>query len=121
MKYDMDMSNSYPLSNSQMNIWNLEQSFQGTSINNICETIRIKGVLDIVLLQKCLNRILKADPSLRTQITLDEQHRPLQYEKEYEEILFPVFDFSETRISALIPWELFYPAIRSNLLRTRSG
>ncbi|MDD6235859.1 MAG: amino acid adenylation domain-containing protein [Clostridiales bacterium] len=105
MKYDTGMSSCYPLSNSQLNIWNLEQSFQGTSINNICETIRIKGVLDIVLLQTCLNQILKADPSLRTQITLDEARQPVQYEKEYEEILFPVFDFSATNITGFEHWE----------------
>lgn len=105
MKYDTDMLNCYPLSNSQLNIWNLEQSFCGTSINNICETIRIKGVLDVVLLQTCLNQILKADPSLRTQITLDESQHPVQYEREYEEILFPVFDFSATNITGFEHWE----------------
>ena len=105
MKYDTDMLNCYPLSNSQLNIWNLEQSFCGTSINNICETIRIKGVLDVVLLQTCLNQILKADPSLRTQITLDESQHPVQYEKDYEEILFPVFDFSATNITGFEHWE----------------
>ncbi|MGM9568088.1 MAG: amino acid adenylation domain-containing protein [Clostridia bacterium] len=99
------MSNYYSLSNSQLNIWNLEQSFQGTSINNICETIRIKGVLDIVSLQNCLNQILKADPSLRTQITLDEQGHPVQYEKEYEEMIFPVFDFSATNLTGFEHWE----------------
>ena len=105
MKYDTDRSGCYPLSNSQLNIWNLEQSFQGTSINNICETIRIKGVLDIVLLQDCLNRILKADPSLRIRIALDEQGQPVQYEKEYEEVLFPVFDFSATNRTGFEHWE----------------
>lgn len=105
MKYDSGLSNCYALSNSQLNIWNLEQSFQGTSINNICETIRIKGVLDIVLLQTCLNQILKTDPSLRIRITLDEQQRPVQYEKEYEEMIFPVFDFSATNLKGFEHWE----------------
>ena len=60
---------TFPLSLSQQNIWNLERTVPGTSINNICTTIRIQGRLDFLLLQKSLNLLLQADRSLRAQLT----------------------------------------------------
>ncbi len=97
--------NCYPLSNSQLNIWALEQSFHGTSMNNICETIRIRGTFDIALLQECLNLVLQSDSSLRIQITLNDNHIPMQYEQEYREQQFPVFDFSATNQTGIQHWE----------------
>ena len=38
---------TFPLSLSQMNIWNLEQSYAGTSINAIGTTLRIYGRVDL--------------------------------------------------------------------------
>ncbi len=100
-----NVSLPYPLSNSQRNIWNLEQSFPGTSINNICETIRIRGNFDIALVQQCLNLILEADSSLRAQIFLDENGCPVQHQMEYEPCQFPVFDFSSTDEDGIRHWE----------------
>ena len=60
--------NTFPLSWSQRNIWNVEKSFSGTSINNICATIHIKGTLDIALLQKALNLVVQKDSSLRAEL-----------------------------------------------------
>ena len=53
----------FPLSQSQQNIWNLERTFAGTSINNISTTIRIHGRIDFVLLQKSIQMVLEADIS----------------------------------------------------------
>ncbi len=94
----------YPLSNSQMNIWNLEKSNQGTSINVICESIHIRGTFDVALIQKSLNLILHSDGSLRTQITLDE-HEPMQYEEPFLEKQFPVYDFTTTSETNIRYWE----------------
>ncbi len=95
----------YPLSNSQMNIWALEQSFPGISLNNICETIRIRGTLDIALLQKCLNLILENDASLRLQIMRTGTGAPVQYEVPYAPCQFPVFDFSASNETGIRHWE----------------
>ena len=97
--------NLYPLSNSQKNIWALEQSFHGASINNICETIRIKGTFDVALVQKSLNLILEQDASLRTRIILGEGKQPVQYEAPFEPEQFPVFDFSTTSEDGIRHWE----------------
>ena len=89
-------TNTYPLSNSQMNIWNLEKANQGTSINVICESIRVRGVFDITLVQQCLNLLLEQDGTLRTQVTLFGKE-PVQYEVPYEQRQFPVYDFTTTK------------------------
>ena len=88
-------SQLHPLSLSQKNIWNLEKSIPGTSINNICTTIRIEGRLDFLLLQKSIHLLLKSDISLRTQLTLKDEE-PCQYFVPYQEETLEVYDFSHT-------------------------
>ena len=62
----------FALSLSQRNIWDQERALPGTSVNNISTTIRINGRVDFGLLQRALDRVLEADASLRTRITLQE-------------------------------------------------
>ena len=95
---------TYPLSNSQMNIWNLEQSLQGTSVNNICETVHIKGRVDITLIQRCLNLVVENDPSVRLRLTMQDG-RPMQYYAPYFAQQFPVLDFSSTNQEGVACWE----------------
>ena len=95
----------FPLSSSQMNIWNLEQAFGSTPMNNICETIRIRGTFDISAISRCLNLVLESDPSLRIQITVDASGIPMQYELPYEKTNFTVLDFSMTNEEGLVRWE----------------
>ncbi len=98
------MEGAYPLSQNQSNIWNLEKSFPATSINNICETIRIKGRFDIFCIQQTLNLILEADETLRTRIRVVEG-MPLQYIVPFENSTFPVYDFSMASESGFHHWE----------------
>lgn len=97
-------STPYALSSSQMNIWNAEKAFSGTSINTICATIRIMGVIDIGALQKSLDAVVKGDEQLRARITL-AGGGPCQYIAPYEHSLFPVFDFTKTDSNGLSHWE----------------
>ncbi|MHB1314157.1 MAG: non-ribosomal peptide synthetase [Christensenellales bacterium] len=94
----------YPLSNSQMNIWKLEQSLKGTAVNNICETVRIKGRVDIAIIQQCLNLVVQTDPSLRTRL-IKEDERPMQYYAPYSPQQYPVYDFSSTNHQGVAFWE----------------
>lgn len=94
----------HALSLSQTNIWHLEQAYKGTSINNICATISLKGILDIPLIQESLNLILGADQNLRTRIKLVDG-LPYQYHAEEAPQQFPVFDFSLTNKSGVEHWE----------------
>lgn len=95
----------YPLSSSQMNIWNLEQAFRGTPMNNICETIRIRGNFDVAFVQSCLNLVLESDRTLRTELTIGEDGRLWQWEVPYACVQFPVLDFSMTNQEGILRWE----------------
>ena len=95
----------FPLSLSQLNIYNLEKAFPGTSINNISTTVRIDGYLDYPLLQKSIHLILESDSSLRTQLaTVDGQL--MQYHADYTPMDFPVYDFSSASSESITNWEL---------------
>lgn len=96
----------FPLSLSQKNIWNLECSMKGTSVNNISSTVQIEGRVDHVLIQKSIRLVLESDDSLRTRIVLSEEGEPFQYHAEYEEEDFPMYDLSHTSLSEIHGWEL---------------
>ncbi len=95
---------AYPLSQSQLNIWALEQAYLGTPINNICETVRIRGRFDVAVLQQTLDLLIQTDGTLRTRIFYQDDTL-LQYETEYVPERFPVFDFSKSDIDGLRHWE----------------
>ncbi len=98
--------NTYPLSGSQMNIWRLEQSLSGTPVNNICETMLIRGRFDAGLVNHALNLVLQLFGTLRTRICLrPEDAQPEQYEAEYKPEQFPVFDFSLSGMGGFSHWE----------------
>ena len=73
-----DYGRCFQLSLSQLNIWNLESTLKGTSVNNISETIQIEGRVDFILLQKSIQLVLQADDSLRTTLMLDGAGSPVQ-------------------------------------------
>ena len=78
----------FPLSSNQQNIWNLERSLSGTSANCISTTIRIRGRINFLLLQKALDLVLEHDPGLRTRIVLQDGV-PMQYHAEYRQLTSP--------------------------------
>ena len=95
---------TFPLSLSQMNIWNLEQSYAGTSINAIGTTLRINGRVDFAMLQKTLNLVIEADPCLRTRIIV-ENGVPMQFNADYRPEVFPVYDFTGASEDGVRVWE----------------
>ena len=82
----------------------MEQVHKGTSINNICSTIYIKGRIDMAAIQKTLNLVIEADQSLRTQIDLVDG-TPVQFHAPYAPEQFPIFDFSLTNQEGITHWE----------------
>ena len=94
----------FPLSESQRNIWNLEKIYPDTAINHISTTIRIRGKVDLLLLGKSINLVLKADETLRMRITLRDD-APVQYCVPYEDEAFEIFDFSQTDREGMESWE----------------
>ena len=99
-----DNRERFPLSLNQQNIWNLEQVYGGTSINNISTSIRIQGRLDFAALQETLDRVIAQDPTLRTRLVW-EDGEVRQFSAPYERELFPVYDFSGSGDDGLAVWE----------------
>lgn len=99
-----DTKQCFPLSLSQKNIWNLEQVYAKTPINNISSVLRISGRLDIEKLSAAINCLLESNLSLRTRITV-VNGEPMQYHVPYEPEVFQVFDFSMTDQAGLARWE----------------
>ena len=93
-----------PLSMSQRNIWNAEQALGQTPINNISATLRIRGRLDVALLEKSLNLVVCHNQGLRTQLTMVDGV-PYQYTAEYREQQYQVYDFSMTDETGIEHWE----------------
>lgn len=94
----------FPLSESQKNIWSLEQAYPGTSINHISTTVKISGRLDFALLQKSIAALLRSDATLRLRITQTDEGL-FQYAAPYEEEHFPVYDFTGASAAGFSHWE----------------
>ena len=117
MKNAVDRKDCFPLSLSQLNILNLERAFAGTSINNICTTVRIRGRVDMAVLQQSVNQVIESDASLRTQLVqVDGQW--MQYHAPFVREEFPVYDFSSTSSEGVSSWEA---AITRELIPLEEG
>lgn len=55
-----------PLSFAQQRLWFLDQLAPGGSFYNIPSAIRLKGKLDLAILKRCINEIIRRHESLRT-------------------------------------------------------
>lgn len=126
-KTQMVSQDTYPLSCSQQNIWDIETTCPGTSINNICTTLRLQGWVDFPALQRSVRLVLSADPTLRTRIILQNK-LPVQYYAPFQEEDIPVYDFSLSSQDSMERWETTFarepmplldaPLYRFALLRT---
>ena len=94
----------FSLSLNQRNIWNLEQTYPGTSMNHISTTIHINGRIDLNLLEKSIHMVLKSDASLRTRLCMKEGE-PFQYQVDYDEEPFLIYDFSHTNEEGIRNWQ----------------
>ena len=94
---------TFPLSLSQRNIWDLEQAYTGTSMNNISATLRLRGLVEPALLQQALGRVVAQDSAQRTRLVL-EQGEPRWYTTEHAAESFPIYDFSHTSAEGVEEW-----------------
>lgn len=81
---------AYFLTNSQKNIWNMEL-VNNNYINTILGIFSINEVLDIKLLEKTLNYVIKSNDIIRAKIFL-KNGIPMQYIKEYTKSDFDVYN-----------------------------
>ena len=68
----------YDLTNPQKTIWNMENFFQDTAINNICTPAIIYEKIDKEVLEKALNNVVKNNDNFRIQIDM-QNGKPVQY------------------------------------------
>ncbi|MCL2751514.1 MAG: condensation domain-containing protein, partial [Firmicutes bacterium] len=94
----------FPISQSQSNIWKLEQLYPHNPMNNICTSIRIKGRIDIALAARSINSVLEKDLSLRMRMAT-VNGKLVQYHVPYKEEQFPFFNFSMTDEEGFSRWE----------------
>lgn len=61
----------YNLTNPQKNIWNMEQYYKGTAVNNIGGTVHLKTQLDFSALSKAVSNVILAHDNFHIKLTKD--------------------------------------------------
>lgn len=64
----MNNKNVFELTNPQKNIWNMEEYFKDTTINNICTSVLLDEIINVKLLKQAINNIVKKNDSFRISI-----------------------------------------------------
>ncbi|MGZ4164197.1 MAG: non-ribosomal peptide synthetase, partial [Tumebacillaceae bacterium] len=63
-----------PLSNAQQRLWVIEQFESGNYTYNIPVSVRMKGSVDLVILERCINEVIKRHETMRTSFaTVNEE------------------------------------------------
>jgi hypothetical protein len=62
----------YNLTNPQKNIWNIEQFYKGTSINNVCGSAIIYDKLNLEILKQAIDIVIKNNSIFHIQFTFEE-------------------------------------------------
>lgn len=94
----------YNLTIPQENIWLLDRINPNTTINNILGTFRINKKLDVNILNKVINEIVRTNEALRIRI-VEENGIAKQYISEYEKETFKVYilnDDDDTEINKIV-------------------
>lgn len=88
------MTNKFPLTKPQYNIWVESMLNPESSIHNIGGQVNIKGDIKPDLFNRVINSLLKNNDSLRLQFFIDDNNTPFQVFRDYEYHELPFFDFS---------------------------
>ena len=75
--------NFYGLTNPQKSIWNMENFFEGTTINNICASIVIPKKLNINALKTSAHNVIRKNDCYRTRIII-KNNIPVQYYSDFQ-------------------------------------
>ncbi|MEI6101511.1 MAG: condensation domain-containing protein, partial [Eubacteriales bacterium] len=111
----MDGKKLYPLTHPQKRIWYTEKLHPGTGMWNNAGTIKVKGPLNVALMEKAVNHVIKNNEALRIRIS-QVDGEPFQYVNEYEQRRLDYFDFSHTNISELYEWDSMQSQMQMPLL-----
>ncbi|MCY1047782.1 amino acid adenylation domain-containing protein [Corallococcus sp. bb12-1] len=98
-----------PLSFAQKRLWVMDRMRPGSPAYNISGALRLKGALDVAVLQRCVDAIVQRHESLRTSFTLDGDE-PVQHIHTGLRVPLELVD-----LSALSPQEL-EPAVLAQVM-----
>lgn len=84
---------SEPITHPQKGVWYTEKIYPGTSLYNIGGSIRIKGNVDLRLLEESINILIKKHDGLRL-LFVEEQGELKQYVSSYRRVKLDILDFS---------------------------
>ncbi len=124
------LTNIFPLSFAQQQLWLLEQSEPGASTNHVAYAVRLRGKLQVESFQRSLKEIIERHESLRTTFQL-HGNTPVQIVAKVGNVPLSLLDLSElvseqreahlqmlTRQEAQSPFNLAHgPLFRVTLLR----
>lgn len=91
---DIGCIENYPLTHAQKRIWYLEKLHPGTSMHNIGGIIRIKGMVDLTILEESIQQVIKINDSIRIRIDEDYE-RVTQSISGYQRKPLDVLDFTQ--------------------------
>ena len=74
----MEKKDVYELTNPQKSIWNTELFFSNTTVNNICVSGIINEEVNIEILKKAINLLVKENDSFRTKLIVNDSV-PVQF------------------------------------------
>ena len=83
----------YKLTAPQMSIY-LSEQFTNTPMNNIIGTMYFKKDIDIEMLKKAVNLLVKNNQAMRTTI-IEKENVPMQYFKEFTPFEIKVHNFND--------------------------
>ncbi len=86
----------YTLTHPEKRIWYVEKIFPDTSMFNIGGTIRLKGTIDFLCLERSINLFVKNNEGVRLRF-IEYEGKCMQYLADYEYIKIDFFDFSKNK------------------------
>ncbi len=107
----------YPLTHPQLGIWYTEKMYPGTSIGNISATLKIKENVDVGLLEKAINLLIKNHDSFRLHFK-EIDGEPFQYFIDYEYRKIDFFDFDQKGKESLYEWDRLQSQIPFELIES---
>ena len=88
-------SDIIPLSFAQQRLWFIQQLEPDNNSYNVPSSFRIKGKLQVEILEQTLNEIVKRHEMLRTSFTTDSDRQPIQVVTPFQPFSLPIIDLQD--------------------------
>ncbi len=117
-----------PLSFAQQRLWFIQQLDPSNSSYNVPSALRLRGRLNVAILERTLNEIVRRHETLRTTFTTNADKQPIQIISPFKPFSLPVFDLTqltekEAEIERIVteftqhPFDFSHPLLRLILLQ----